>query len=91
MTSFTSRLPFKSGSTRCWGSVSCASLMASRSLSTTKIRSNEGIFFSMRLHSSTRRAPSSNSDSGLMETRKSWRSGRTSASKLKVPWVQVNR
>src|SRR2546430_17237155 len=40
-------------------------------LSTTKIRSNEGIFFSIRLHSSTRRAPSRSSDSGVIETRKS--------------------
>src|SRR3989442_1458130 len=89
ITWFMSRAPSSSGRTRCCVSVSAASLIASRSLSTVKIRSNEGIFFSIGLHSSTRRAPSRSSDSGLMLTRKSWRSGRTSLSKLKVPWVQV--
>jgi hypothetical protein len=53
--------------------------------------SNEGIFFSMRLHSSTRRAPSSSNDSGLIDTRKSCSSGRMSASKLNDPSVHVKR
>jgi len=56
-----------------------------------KMRSKDGIFFSIRLHSSTRRAPSRSSDSGLIDTRKSCRSGATSVSKWKVPWVHVNR
>ena len=50
-----------------------------------------GIFFSIRLHSSTRRAPSSSSDSGLIDTTKSCCVGATSASKLNVPCFQVNR
>ena len=86
-----SREPSRRGSSRCWVSVMVDSLIARRSLSTLKMRSNDGIFFSISDHSSTRRAPSSSSDSGLMETRKSCCSGRTSVSKLKEPCVQVKR
>ena len=91
MSVVTSRRPSMSGTSCSCAGVSCASLCARRARSTSKMMSKLGTFFSIRLHSSTRRAPSRSSDSGLIETRTSWSSGRMSASKLNVPCVQVKR
>ncbi len=91
MTACTSREPSSSGTRRCCSAESVGADSPMWAGSTEKIRSKDGIFFSIWLHSSTRRAPSSRRNSGLMRTRKSSSSGRTPASKLKVPEIQVNR
>jgi hypothetical protein len=56
-----------------------------------KTRSSEGIFFSISDHSSTRRAPSRSTFSGLMATSIAPSSGVRSGVKEKVPWRQVKR
>ena len=65
MTAWTSRVPSSSGRSRCCSAESSGADSPMWAGSTAKMRSNEGIFFSIRLHSSTRRAPSSRRQLGV--------------------------